>query len=130
MNNIESFGNEIKHVYNLNTYSVRCHIANRDWWVDPETKQPIKRNKGELIALMHSELSEALEGMRKNSMDDKIPYRLQEEVELADLLIRLFDYAGGFGLDLNGAFEDKMEYNANRADHKLENRAKKDGKKF
>ncbi len=130
MNNVESFGNEINYIPNLNTYSLRCHEANKGWWLDPNTKLPITRNKGELIALMHSELSEALEGMRRNLMDDKITHRKQEEVELADLLIRLFDYAGGFGLDLNGAFEDKMEYNANRADHKLENRAKEDGKKF
>ncbi len=34
------------------------------------------------------------------------------EVELADTLIRIFDYAGGFGYDLQGAYREKMAYNA------------------
>ena len=115
---------------NLNDYARECHEANKQWWQDPETGEPIKRNKGELIALMHSELSEALEGIRKDLMDDKLTHRKMEEVELADVLIRIFDYAGGFGLDLQGAFEEKMAYNRNRADHKHENRVKEGGKKF
>jgi NTP pyrophosphatase (non-canonical NTP hydrolase) len=83
-----------------------------------------------LIALIHSELSEALEGVRKNKQDDHLPHRKSEEVELADALIRIFDYCGGFGLDLQGAFEEKTAYNAKRADHKLENRAAEGGKQF
>jgi NTP pyrophosphatase (non-canonical NTP hydrolase) len=114
----------------LNDFSKECHNANAKWWLDPVTKQPISRNKGELIALMHSELSEALEGMRKDLMDDKLTHRKMEEVELADCLIRIFDYAGAFGLDLQGAYEDKMSFNRHRPDHKLENRAKEGGKKF
>lgn len=61
---------------------------------------------------MHSELSEAMEGERKGLMDDKLPHRRMAEVELADTLIRIFDYAGGFGYDLQGAYEEKMAYNA------------------
>lgn len=68
----------------LNDYSRVCHAANLKWWQDPATKAPIQRNFGELIALCHSELSEALEGNRKNLPDDK------DEVELADCLIRIF----------------------------------------
>ena len=60
---------------------------------------------------MHSELSEAMEGERKGLMDDKLPHRRMAEVELADTLIRIFDYAGGFGYDLQGAYEEKMAYN-------------------
>lgn len=115
---------------NLNYYSRVCHEANKKWWHDPATGAPIGRNKGEQIALIHSELSECLEGVRKNLMDDKITHRSMEEVELADALIRIFDYAGGHGLDLEGAFQDKMEYNRTRADHQHENRIKEDGKKF
>jgi len=100
------------------------------WWLDPGTGKPIKRNKGELLALIHSEISECLEGERKNLQDDKLPHRKMAEVELADALIRIFDYAGGFGYDLSGAFAEKMEYNRIRADHKTEQRLKPDGKKF
>ena len=89
-----------------------------------------ERNKGEMIALIHSEISEALEGLRKDSMDDHLPHRKMEEVELADAIIRICDYAGMRGFDLGGAIVEKLEYNRNRADHKMENRSKEGGKKF
>ena len=41
------------------------------WYRNPKTGRKIKRNMGEVIALMHSELSEALEAFRKDLMDDK-----------------------------------------------------------
>lgn len=163
------------------------------WWSDLETGEPIDRNKGELLALVHTELAEARRGI--GGMDDKLPHRKGEEVELADVVIRLGDYAGGFdydvrldpnnsfrtfadteeaktayvlfhelcaeiteherkgrhssaaerlqrllrflfafansrGHDLVGAIEEKLAFNAQRADHKIENRAAKGGKKF
>jgi NTP pyrophosphatase (non-canonical NTP hydrolase) len=85
---------------------------------------------GTMIALLHSELSEALEGLRKNLDDDHLPDRKMVEVEMADVFIRLLDFADAFGLDLGGAVIAKDEYNHNRADHKPENRAKEGGKKF
>lgn len=111
---------------NLNDYARTCHEANGKWW--PEDKKT--RNKGEAIALMHSELSEALEGERKDLMDEKLPHRKAAEVELVDCLIRIFDYSYVFGYDLEGAFHEKMKYNSVREDHKLENRMKEGGKKF
>lgn len=88
------------------------------------------RNVGELLALSHSELSEALEGHRKNLKDDKLPHRKMLEVELADAIIRIFDISAGLGLDLGGAFVEKMEYNRTRKDHSLEERMKEGGKKY
>lgn len=114
----------------LNRYAEECHAANIKWWQDIRTGQPIERNKGELICLMHSELSEAMEGERKNLMDDKLPHRRMAEVELVDALIRIFDYSGAYGYDLEGAFREKMAYNAMREDHKHEARALADGKKW
>ena len=81
------------------------------------------RNIGELLCLVHSEISEAMEGARKGLMDDKLPHRPMLEVELADAVIRCFDMAGGLQLDLAGAIAEKLAFNAQRADHKIENRA-------
>lgn len=115
---------------NLNELARRIHVANERWWVDLETGEPIERNRGELIALIHSELSEALEGERKDRMDDHLPHRRMAEVEMADALIRIMDYCGAFGYDIHGAVEEKLAYNATRADHSHEARRKADGKKF
>lgn len=109
-----------------------CHGLAKEggWWNDIESGEPLDRNKGELLCLIHSEISEALEGVRKDLPDEKLPHRRAEEVELADTLIRIFDYAGGFGLDIAGALVEKLQYNQNRADHKIENRLADHGKKF
>ena len=115
---------------NLNHLCIKVHAANFKWWQDPITGQPIKRNKGELIALIHSEISEALEGERKDLMDDKLPHRKMAEVELADAIIRIMDYCAGFGYDLQGAFDEKMAFNATREDHKHEARRIAGGKQF
>lgn len=93
------------------------------WYVDPATGQPIKRNFGEVVALMHSELSEALEADRKGLKDDKLPHRDGREVEFADCIIRILDTAAALGLDVPGAVIEKNRFNRQRADHKLENRA-------
>lgn len=114
---------------NLNDYAAECHEDNIQWWSNFDGT-PKERNKGELIALMHSELSEALEGERKDLMDDKLPHRKMAEVELADCLIRIFDYAGAFGYDLEKAYQEKRLYNKYREDHKHEARQKEGGKKW
>jgi len=99
------------------------------WYNDPKTGRPVRRNVGEMIALIHSEISEGLEAVRKGLPDDHLPHRTGIEVELADAVIRIADLAGYMGLDLGGAVVEKMEYNKNRADHKIENR-KNNGKQF
>lgn len=115
---------------NLNELSNIVHAANAKWWHDIDTGMPIQRNKGELLALIHSEISEALEGERKDLMDDHLPHRKMAEVELADAVIRIMDYCAGFGYDLQGAFDEKMAYNATREDHKHEARRIAGGKRF
>lgn len=113
----------------LNDYSEQSHLDNLQWWEDADGK-PIQRDKGNLLMLMVSELAECMEGERKGLMDDKLPHRSMPEVELADCLIRLFDYAGAYGYDLEGAYQEKRLYNAQREDHKHEARAAAGGKKW
>lgn len=114
----------------LNEYAKECRIAADKWYYDLKTGERLTMNKGERLMLIVSELAEAMEGERKGLMDDKLPHRRMAEVELADALIRIFDYAGEEGYDLEGAYREKLAYNAVRADHKPENRAAAGGKKF
>lgn len=115
----------------INALVAACHGASlKAGWYTNLDGTPKDRNVGEMLCLIHSEISEAMEGHRKNLMDDKLPHRPMMEVELADAVIRICDLAGFQGYDLAGAIEEKMAYNAERLDHKLENRAKEGGKAF
>jgi NTP pyrophosphatase (non-canonical NTP hydrolase) len=109
---------------------VICTAENDRWWRDPKTNERVERNTGELLMLMVSELAEAMEGHRKDLMDDKLPHRKMFEVELADCIIRICDTAGQMGLDLGGAVAEKLEYNSTRKDHANEARLAPGGKKY
>ena len=84
----------------------------------------------EKLCLVHSEVSEAMEGARKNLMDDKLPHRKMIEVELADAVIRILDLSGALGLNIGAAIQEKRQYNSVREDHKIENRMKENGKAY
>ncbi len=109
-----------------------CHerALKSGWWTDPATGGRKERNVGEALMLIVSEVAEAMEGHRKNRMDDHLPQYTSLTVELGDAIIRIFDLAGGLGLPLGRAVADKLAYNATRADHKLENRVKDGGKSY
>jgi hypothetical protein len=79
----------------------RCHKASIDagWYTDVNTGLPIQRNVGEMVCLIHSEISEGMEGVRKNLLDTHLPHRLMIEVELADAVIRIADLMGYLKLD-------------------------------
>lgn len=73
-----------------------------------------EKNFGEVIALMHSELSEAFEEYRNGKKINETYYEQGEKPcgipsELADVVIRVFDFCGGNDIDL-----EKMQYNETR----------------
>jgi NTP pyrophosphatase (non-canonical NTP hydrolase) len=129
------------------TLQQACHQASVDagWWDSPKVPDSTshlyreearlgtrfgKALVAEKLALIHSEVSEAMEGHRKGLQDDKLPHRKMIEVELADAVIRICDLAGALDLDLGGAIAEKMAFNAVRPDHKKEARTAAGGKAY
>ena len=100
--------------------------VNAGWWNDGTGKYVMATK----VALIHSEVSEALEGFRKGLPDTHLPHRSNAEVELADAAIRIFDLAGANGFDLGGAIAEKRAYNAKRLDHSAKGRAQTGGKAY
>lgn len=87
---------------------VHANAVAKGWWDNP-------RNDGELIALVHSELSEGLEALRiGNPSDDKIPEYSGIEAELADVIIRIMDMASARGWRVGDALQAKVAMNATR----------------
>ena len=117
----------------LNQLRDLCHGASVQggWWklqdFHPDLLKCIVATK---VSLIHSEVSEALEGYRTDAPDEKLPHRPAVEVELADAIVRILDLAGALDLDIGGALAEKIIYNGVRVDHKPEARSSKGGKKF
>jgi NTP pyrophosphatase (non-canonical NTP hydrolase) len=114
----------------LNELSKICRAEADRWYREPLTGALLYMNVGERMALIHSEISEAFEGYRKDKQDDHLPNRKACEVELADALIRILDFAGDNDMDIGGAFVEKMQYNRTREDHTDAMRSGPGGKKF
>lgn len=95
---------------------VHRNAVGNGWWDNP-------RSDGEVIALIHSELSECLEGLRSRNQPDKhLPEFNSATVELADAIIRIMDFAGYKNWPLADAIVAKIAYNTTRP--------KKHGKEF
>ena len=93
--------------------------VDKGWWEenDPE------RNIGSLLALVHSEVSEALEDYRNSSENPRLfPDWYYDDTgkpvgfasELADIIIRIADLCGGYRIDLDTALHAKLNYNKKR----------------
>ena len=114
----------------LNELALLCRAEADKWYHEPLTGAPLVLNHGERFALMHSEISEAMEAHRKGLMSDHLPKRTGVEEELADALIRIFDYCGDNNLNIGEVFVEKMQYNRQRQDHTNAARLAPGGKKF
>lgn len=100
----------------LNDYRDLAHelSASKGFWEKP-------RNIGEALALVHSEISEALEEVRSGRGVDEVYSNadnpLKPEgfpVELADAIIRILDLCGGYDIDIDGIVKMKLAYNNTR----------------
>lgn len=127
---------EVSMMEGLDKLIRRCHSdAEARGWNDHGVNIPEK------LALIHSEISEALEGDRKSLMDDKLPQYTMLTVELGDAIIRIAHLMGYLQskavsiedknkLDLSKAIVDKLNFNRVRKDHDRDERAKAGGKKY
>lgn len=97
-------------------HEVHQTAREKGWWDDDGD-----RSFGDLITLVHSELSETFEEYRNNRGMTEVYFNENKPdkpegipVELADAIIRIFDICGHYGIDIERVIEQKHNYNKTR----------------
>jgi NTP pyrophosphatase (non-canonical NTP hydrolase) len=95
--------------YPLNDLAAEILKINRanGWKVATPEAWDDERHIPTLLCLIHSEVSEALEGFRAGDRENVAE-------ELADVLIRVLDLAGGLGIDMDTEVRAKLKKNRQR----------------
>lgn len=101
---------------NLAQRTFRAMAGQGFWDVDHDTEKALSK-----IALIHTELSEAAEEIRRPDTGMTTIYYRETDgkpegvpVELADAIIRIADFAGRYGIDLEAAIAEKEAFNRSR----------------
>lgn len=101
----------------LNDLSFECYTqSKKSGWHDPE----VDASFVERLCLIHSEVSEVLEEYRKPESDvTRVWYEKNGKpegipIEVADILIRVFDLCGKHNIDVGAAVVEKMKFNQTR----------------
>ena len=97
----------------LNEIVQTCHNTadSKGFWDQQEQSLDRRREIGMRLMLVVTEVAEAFEAIRE-SREDAIPFNFAEEI--IDTLIRLFDLAFAYGIDVGKVLEHKMKLNAAR----------------
>jgi NTP pyrophosphatase (non-canonical NTP hydrolase) len=96
-NFLNELASEIREVNKANGWNL--FYEDEDW--NKEYKVPA------ILCLIHSEVDEALQDYRMNKKPEML-------IEMADVLIRVLDFVGGFKADFDKVVNDKIEYNKTR----------------
>lgn len=98
----------------LNEMAYEIHRENRERGFYDDVNPNDARHVISFLGLIGTEIAETIEAVREPQGSKKLPGFPLEDEEVADIAIRLLDYAAFRGIDLDSAIEAKRKFNATR----------------